>query len=206
MDIVTCAWAVLQPLAYDENDFTIISTVNSQSPDISQSISKSVGKICAGDQGIVFGFAVNETKELMPLPIMLAHDCLRELENKVNKNNIEWIKADAKSQVTIHYTDQNTLKIPTMLMSVRHSDEYSDKELNDLISEIMISVAKKRILNLDFTKIINPCGKFTIGGSIGDTVLTGRKIIVVTYGGYTRHGGGAFRGKDPTKVDTCGSY
>ena len=206
VDIVKCAWEVLKPLGYDENDFTIISNVNSQSPDISQSISKSVGKICAGDQGIVFGFAVNETKELMPLPIMLAHDCLRELENKVKKNNIEWIKDDAKSQVTIDYTDQNNLKIDTMLMSVQHSEEYSDKKLNDLISEIMLSVAKKRNLNLDFTKIINPSGKFTIGGPIGDTGLTGRKIIVDTYGGYSRHGGGAFSGKDPTKVDRSGSY
>ncbi|MGL5246161.1 MAG: methionine adenosyltransferase [Mycoplasmoidaceae bacterium] len=206
IDIVKCAWEVLKPLGYNENDFTIISNVNSQSPDISQSISHSVGKICAGDQGIVFGFAINETKELMPLPIMLAHDCLRELEKKVKKDGIKWVKSDAKSQVTIDYTDKNKFRIDTMLMSVQHSENYDPKEMDDLISKVMSNVAKKRNLNLDFKKIINPSGKFTIGGPIGDTGLTGRKIIVDTYGGYSKHGGGAFSGKDPTKVDRSGSY
>ncbi|MGL5640276.1 MAG: methionine adenosyltransferase [Mycoplasmoidaceae bacterium] len=206
VDIVKCAWEVLEPLGYNENDFTIISNVNSQSIDISQSISHSIGKICAGDQGIVFGFAINETKELMPLPIMLAHDCLRELENKVKKNHIKWVKSDAKSQVTIDYSNKNKLRIDTMLISAQHSEDYDPKKMNELITEVMLDVAKKRNLNSDFTKIINPSGKFTIGGPIGDTGLTGRKIIVDTYGGYSKHGGGAFSGKDPTKVDRSGSY
>ncbi|MGL4647584.1 MAG: methionine adenosyltransferase [Mycoplasmoidaceae bacterium] len=206
VDVVKCAWEVLKPLGYTENDFTIISNVNSQSLDISQSVSKKNDQIGAGDQGMVYGYACNETKALMPLPITLAHELLMALEETIKKEKITWLKHDAKSQVTIDYSDPRSLKIHQMLISVQHSEKYSKKALNQVISKIMDDVAKKYHLNLDFEKIINPSGKFIIGGPIGDTGLTGRKIIVDTYGGYSKHGGGAFSGKDATKVDRSGSY
>ncbi len=206
VDIIKCAWEVLKPLGYDENDFTIISNVNSQSKDISQSVDKKNNQIGAGDQGIVYGFAINETKTFMPLPITLAHELLIELENTIKKNKIKWLKHDAKSQVTIDYTNYDKPQIHTMLISVQHTEDYKEKDLKNLISKIMDNVAKKFKLNLNFKKIINPSKRFVIGGPIGDTGLTGRKIIVDTYGGYSKHGGGAFSGKDPTKVDRSGSY
>ncbi len=206
VDVVKCAWDVLKPLGYNENDFTIISNVNSQSPDISQSVIKKDGKIGAGDQGIVFGYATNETKEYMPIPITLANDLVRELEKVRRSGKYEWIKSDMKSQVTIDYTDESKPLIDTMLISVQHTEKYSKKEMDSLISNLMEDVARKRKLNTKFKKIINPSGKFIIGGPIGDTGLTGRKIIVDTYGGIAHHGGGAFSGKDATKVDRSGSY
>ncbi len=206
VDVVKCAWQVLKPLGYNENDFTIISNVNSQSPDIYQSVVKKDGKIGAGDQGIVFGYATNETKEYMPLPITLANDLVRELEKIRLSGKHKWIKPDMKSQVTIDYSNENKPKIDTMLISVQHSEDCSKKQIETVVGQLMIDVAKKRKLNTDFKKIINPSGKFVIGGPIGDTGLTGRKIIVDTYGGMAHHGGGAFSGKDSTKVDRSGSY
>ncbi len=206
VDVVKCAWQVLKPLGYNENDFTIISNVNSQSPDIFQSVVKKDGKIGAGDQGIVFGYATNETKEYMPLPIALANDLVRELEKIRTSGKHKWIKSDMKSQVTIDYSNDKKPRIDTMLISVQHSEDCTKKQLESVISQLMDDVAKKRKLNTDFKKIINPSGKFVIGGPIGDTGLTGRKIIVDTYGGIAHHGGGAFSGKDSTKVDRSGSY
>lgn len=206
VDVVQTAWNILKPLGYDENDFTIISNVNKQSDDINQAVVKNNGEIGAGDQGIVFGYATNESPEFMPLPIVLSHELVKKVENARINNTVDWLCADTKSQVTIDYTDEKKPKIDTMLMSVQHSPKAAQEQIEEFIGKVMDEVATQYHLNHDFKKIINPSGKFVIGGPIGDTGLTGRKIIVDTYGGVGRHGGGAFSGKDATKVDRTGSY
>ncbi len=206
VDVVKVAWQILSRLGYNENDFTVISNVNSQSPDINQGVDKKGGNIGAGDQGIMFGYATNETPELMPLPITLAHALVKKAESLRLENKFKWAKSDMKAQVTINYSSKKP-KIETMLMSVQHDVKYKKKEFFDFITKnIMMAVAKEYKLNKDFKVLINPTGKFVIGGPIGDTGLTGRKIIVDTYGGMGRHGGGAFSGKDYTKVDRSGAY
>lgn len=206
VDVVDVAWKVLEKLDYSENDFTIISNVNSQSPDINQGVDKKAGAIGAGDQGIMFGYAVNETPELMPLPITLAHALTSRAESLRLSGKFPYAKSDMKSQVTIDYSGKQP-KIHTILMSVQHEAKYKKTEFFKFIEkEIMEFVAKKYKLNTDFKRLINPTGKFVIGGPIGDTGLTGRKIIVDTYGGKGRHGGGAFSGKDYTKVDRSACY
>lgn len=206
VDVVKCAWEVLKPLGYTENDFTIISNVNSQSSDISQSVTRKDGKIGAGDQGIVFGYATNETKEFMPLPIVLANELMHELDKIRKHPKYSFLKSDMKSQVTIDYSNQSRPLIDTMLVSIQHSEKAKMSDIKKVVTDVMLKVAKRRKLNTDFKMIINPSGKFVIGGPIGDTGLTGRKIIVDTYGGMSHHGGGAFSGKDCTKVDRSGSY
>lgn len=208
IDVVKCAWSVLLPLGYNENDFTIISNVNAQSPDISQTINRNDNQIGAGDQGIVYGYATNETKNFMPLSINIAHDLVKKCEElRYNIPEIKQIiKSDMKSQVSIDYSEHKKPKIKTMLMSVQHSENVSNETIYKIISKVMINIALKYELNTDFEKIINPSKRFVIGGPIGDTGLTGRKIMVDTYGGVSRHGGGAFSGKDGTKVDRSGAY
>ena len=206
VDLIKTAWGVLMPLGYNEEDFTIISNVNSQSPDISQSVIKNDGDIGAGDQGIVFGYATNETKNFMPLTINMANDLVKTLSIVSKKQSYDFIKSDMKSQVSIDYTDPKNPHIVNMLMSVQHSEDYNVEDFETIISLVMDSIAKKYGMNKDFKKIINPSKKFIIGGPIGDTGLTGRKIIVDTYGGIAKHGGGAFSGKDGTKTDRSGAY
>lgn len=206
VDLIKTAWGVLMPLGYSEEDFTIISNVNSQSPDISQSVIKNDGDIGAGDQGIVFGYATNETKNFMPLTINMANDLVKTLSIVSKKQSYSFIKSDMKSQVSIDYTDPKNPHIVNMLMSVQHSEDYNVEYFETIISLVMDSIAKKYGMNKDFKKIINPSKKFIIGGPIGDTGLTGRKIIVDTYGGIAKHGGGAFSGKDGTKTDRSGAY
>ena len=209
VDVIKIAWNVLMPLGYSESDFTIISNINTQSADINQAVvNQKTHEITAGDQGIVFGYASNETEDYMPLAITLAHELMRELNAKVksNANKDNLMKHDMKSQVTLDYTDPSNVKIDSFLISIQHDEKATNDYIHDFVKEVMLDVAKKYKLNNDFKMIINPSGKFTIGGPIGDTGLTGRKIIVDTYGGYARHGGGAFSGKDPSKVDRSGSY
>ncbi len=206
VDVVKCAWDVLIPLGYNENDFTIISNVNKQSPNIAQSVNKNNGEIGAGDQGIVFGYATNETKSYLPLTIVLANELVYELEQLRISGKHKWIKADMKSQVTIDYTNPKQPRIDTMLVSVQHDENVKKEVIQKTISKLMLDIARGYNMNLDFKQLINPSGKFVIGGPIGDTGLTGRKIIVDTYGGIARHGGGAFSGKDYTKVDRSGAY
>lgn len=207
VDVVKIAWDVIKPLGYNENDFTIISNVNSQSPDINQAVVKSNDEVGAGDQGIVFGFATNETKNYMPLPISIAHDLVKIAEKLRLEGKFKWAKSDMKSQVTIDYTNENNPRIDTVLMSIQHDKDYIEKEFVDFVkNEIIDKTTSSYNLNNDYDVIINPSGKFVIGGPIGDTGLTGRKIIVDTYGGFSRHGGGAFSGKDCTKVDRSGAY
>ena len=206
VDFVAKAWEVLSNLGYTENDFTIISNVNSQSPDINQGVDKKDGEIGAGDQGIMFGYATNETEEFMPLPISIAHELAKEAERLRKTGEFKWAKSDLKTQVTIDYsTDKPT--VDTILMSVQHAADYNEAEFKKYIKEqIMEKVVEKYGMNKDFKVFINPTGKFVIGGPIGDTGLTGRKIIIDTYGGMGRHGGGAFSGKDYTKVDRSAAY
>lgn len=204
-DAVKIAWDILIPLGYNENDFTIISNINKQSPDINQAVDKENSEIGAGDQGIVYGYATNETPNYIPLTLFLANQLLIKLEEKRKTNDNDFIKSDMKSQVTIDYSEKQP-KIETMLISVQHSPFAKNSDIYKLCSEIMDEVANENNLNLDFKKLVNPSGKFVIGGPIGDTGLTGRKIIVDTYGGIAKHGGGAFSGKDYTKVDRTGAY
>lgn len=197
----------MEPLGYSENDFTIISNVNNQSVDINQAVVKSNGSIGAGDQGIVYGYATNECDNYMPLSINLAHALVKRAESLRLAGKFPWAKSDMKSQVTVDYTDYTKLKIHTMLMSIQHAENYNKKAFEKfVIEEIMQYVAKQFNMNIDFDKIVNPSGRFVIGGPIGDTGLTGRKIIVDTYGGISRHGGGAFSGKDPSKIDRSAAY
>ena len=177
--------------------------VKTQSPDIALG----VDKLGAGDQGMMFGYATNETKGLMPLPIVMAHKLVRVATAKRKDGTFKWARPDMKAQVTIDYTNENKPRIETVLMSVQHDPSYKAREFKKFIKEeIMIPVAKSFGMNTNFKTYINPTGKFVIGGPKGDVGLTGRKIIVDTYGGSARHGGGAFSGKDCTKVDRSGAY
>lgn len=207
VDVVGAAWSVLDVLGYSENDFTVISNVNSQSPDINQGVDHRLdGLTGAGDQGLMFGYAVNETPELMPLPITLAHELCKRAEKLRRSKKFKFAKSDMKAQVTIDYSEKKP-RVDTILMSIQHQEEYNKESFFKFIKEeIMNFVIKKYNLNSDYKVYINPTGKFVIGGPIGDTGLTGRKIIVDTYGGRGRHGGGAFSGKDYTKVDRSGAY
>lgn len=207
VDIVKLAWEVILELGYDENDFSILSNVNSQSPDINQAVDKEDDDIGAGDQGIVFGFATDETKNYMPLPITIAHELVKKCE-QLRRNDSD-IKSDMKSQVTIDYNDKNEIKLHTVLMSIQHKEGIDSKEFEKKIIDKVINPTVNMFfpnINYDFRIFVNPSGKFTIGGPIGDTGLTGRKIIVDTYGGASKHGGGAFSGKDYTKVDRSAAY
>lgn len=206
VDVVKTAWEIIKPLGYNENDFTIISNVNKQSVDIAQSVNKAnKDLIGAGDQGIVFGYACDETPQYMPLTTVLAHELLKEIEKQRRNKEFVKIQADMKSQVSIDYSNCTPV-IETMLVSIQHDEDYNIEYFNKKVSTIMDQIAIKYGLNTDFKKIINSSGRFVIGGPIGDTGLTGRKIIVDTYGGIGHHGGGAFSGKDPTKVDRSASY
>lgn len=183
----------------------IIVNITTQSPDISLGTNDLIGG--AGDQGIMFGYACLETEELMPLPIMLAHKLSKRL-SEVRKNNIiKSIGPDGKTQVTVLYDDDKVIGIDTILISTQHKDGKDIDLLKKEIIENVINYVVDKDLIMDSTKIlINPTGRFVIGGPLGDSGLTGRKIIVDTYGGYARHGGGAFSGKDPTKVDRSAAY
>lgn len=207
VDVVKQAWDVVLDLGYTENDFSILSNVHSQSSDINQAVNKVSNDIGAGDQGIMFGYATNETESYMPLPIVIAHDLVRTCEILRKKDSN--IKSDMKSQVTIDYRDANNIKVDTILMSIQHSENVEMKDFRNIITQQVIKPVIDKYfpnINYDYKIIINPSNKFLIGGPIGDTGLTGRKIIVDTYGGASRHGGGAFSGKDYTKVDRSVAY
>ncbi len=181
----------------------VLNLISKQSPDIAQGVD--IGG--AGDQGIMFGYANSETPEYMPLAITMAHDLVKLATKLRQTGEFKYAMPDMKSQVTLEYIQGETTKIDTMLMSIQHTEDYNEKEFkNFIVDNIMSCVAKKYDLNTDFKVLINPTGKFVIGGPEGDAGLTGRKIIVDTYGGYAPHGGGAFSGKDPSKVDRSAAY
>lgn len=186
----------------------IVVKVKEQSPDINMGIERQNElDMGAGDQGIMFGYATNESAGYMPLPISIAHKLVRTATILRKNGEFKHARPDMKSQVTIDYTDPKNPKIDNILMSIQHDEETNLNDFKKYVHEnIMVPVAKSFGLNVDFSYLVNPTGRFCIGGPKGDTGLTGRKLIVDTYGGSARHGGGAFSGKDPSKVDRSASY
>jgi S-adenosylmethionine synthetase len=197
----------------DFNSMAVLDMIHSQSPDISQGVSgtglkKFKGQQGAGDQGMMFGFACNETKELMPMPIMLAHKILLNAAKLRKSKAVKWLRPDSKSQVTIEYEGFKPVRIDAVVVSHQHDPDVTYKEIEETIIEKIIKpvLEPTGLLDKKTHYYVNPTGRFVIGGPFGDTGLTGRKIIVDTYGGMGRHGGGAFSGKDPTKVDRSAAY
>lgn len=202
---------------FDAETCGVITSINEQSPDIAQGVDTSTemkknGKdrfdqIGAGDQGIMFGYACNETEELMPLPISLAHKLSRRLAEVRKDGTLEYLRPDGKTQVTIEYEDDRPVRVDTIVVSTQHAPEVTlEKIEKDIKEQVIKPIVPESLLDEDTIYHINPTGRFVIGGPMGDAGLTGRKIIVDTYGGMGRHGGGAFSGKDPTKVDRSASY
>ena len=195
---------------FDYETCGVMVAVESQSPDICQGVDPTKGVVAeqgAGDQGLMFGFACDETPELMPAPIMYAHALTRRLSQIRNEGLVDFLRPDGKSQVTVRYADGKVKSIDAVVVSSQHSPDVSEKTLHEAIMDLVIKTALPESLITPETKFhINPTGRFVIGGPQGDCGLTGRKIIVDTYGGMGRHGGGAFSGKDPSKVDRSACY
>ncbi len=194
-------------LEFDANSCESMLRLHTQSPDISQGVSASGDKEQgAGDQGLMFGYATNETKELMPMPIILAHKLTKKLSDVRKSNELPWLRPDGKSQVSVQYEDGKPKKIETIVISTQHAPEVSNSEITNSIIDKVIKPVCGSLWNDGIKIHVNPTGKFEIGGPHGDAGVTGRKIIVDTYGGQGRHGGGAFSGKDPSKVDRSACY
>jgi S-adenosylmethionine synthetase len=188
---------------YDCETCAVMCTVKRQSPDIAMGVDTGG----AGDQGLMFGFACNETEELMPMPIQLAHRLTQRLAEIRKSNKVDFLRPDGKSQVTIEYRNGRPARVDCVVISTQHSDKVSNVDLRDAVIEHVIKpIIPASMLDAKTKYLINPTGRFVIGGPMGDAGLTGRKIIVDTYGGYSRHGGGAFSGKDPSKVDRSACY
>ena len=188
----------------------VMVMIGKQSPDIAQGVNEnaSAGKdIGAGDQGLMFGYACNDTPELMPLPIALAHRITNALTAERRRGDIRWLRPDSKSQVTVEYEGNRPVRIDTVVVSTQHAPDVTHEEIRrTVINKVVKPLLPSDLVNGDITYHINPTGRFVVGGPHGDCGLTGRKIIVDTYGGWGRHGGGAFSGKDPTKVDRSAAY
>ncbi|MFZ1746544.1 MAG: methionine adenosyltransferase [Nitrospirales bacterium] len=189
---------------FDYSTCSVLTAIHNQSGDIAMGVDSGG----AGDQGLMFGYASNETPELMPMPIILAHRLTRRLAEVRKKNILPWVRPDGKSQVTVEYKNGKPIRIDTIVLSTQHSDAVTSKKIEkDVMEKVIIPVMPKKFFNQKNIKFhINPTGRFVTGGPMGDTGLTGRKIIVDTYGGVGSHGGGAFSGKDPSKVDRSASY
>jgi S-adenosylmethionine synthetase len=198
VDINSVIKNVLSDIGLDNvESYNITNLIDKQSPDIAMGVD--IGG--AGDQGIIFGYACNETPECMPLAYMLATKALIKLK----EINHQELRQDAKAQVTVEYKD-GKIRIDTFLISIQHTENITQDEINEVVSKVMIETAKEYGMNTDFKVLVNPTGRFVIGGSFGDCGVTGRKIIADSYGGYAKHGGGAYSGKDYTKVDRSAAY
>lgn len=201
----------------DGNTCGVIVSINSQSPDIAMGVDASLenkhgdksaeSQVGAGDQGMMFGFACDETKELMPLPISLAHLLAKKLEEVRKNGTLSYLRPDGKTQVTVEYKNGVPSRVDTVVVSTQHAEDATLQTIkDDVIEKVILPVLPSQLVDENTKVFVNPTGRFVIGGPAGDTGLTGRKIIVDTYGGFARHGGGAFSGKDPTKVDRSGAY
>ncbi|MCL0041765.1 methionine adenosyltransferase [Peptococcaceae bacterium] len=204
---------------FDGDTCAVITTIDEQSPDIAQGVNRAwelregemndeeLNAIGAGDQGIMFGFATDETEELMPMPIFLAHKLARRLTEVRKNGELDYLRPDGKTQVTVEYIDGKPARVDTVVVSAQHHPDVSYSTIKeDIINKVILPVLPKELIDDRIRYFINPTGKFVIGGPQGDAGLTGRKIVVDTYGGYARHGGGCFSGKDPTKVDRSAAY
>ena len=220
VDVQKTVKDVVKEIGYTNSDYgldyksmAVLDMIHNQSPDIDQGVSgkglkKYRGMQGAGDQGMMFGFACNETAELMPLPISLAHKLLKYAAKLRKDKTIKWLRPDSKSQVTVEYEGNKPIRIDAVVVSHQHDPQIKHKEIESVIIEQIVRPVLEPcgLLDKKTKYYINPTGKFVIGGPVGDTGLTGRKIIVDTYGGMGRHGGGSFSGKDPTKVDRSAAY
>ena len=195
-------------LGFDHLSCKVISAISKQSPDIAMGVDREdKEKQGAGDQGLMFGYAVNETKALMPATIQISHDLVKRHSEVRNNGTIEWLRPDAKSQVTINFKNGKPDHIDTVVLSTQHDDKVDMEEIHQSVLEhIIMPILPDELVTKETHYLINPTGSFVIGGPVGDCGLTGRKIIVDTYGGMARHGGGAFSGKDPSKVDRSAAY
>ncbi len=192
---------------FDGNSCSVLTSIHEQSPDISMGVSKNENGIQgAGDQGLMFGYATNETTELMPLPITLANKLTFKLATVRKEKTLDWVGPDGKSQVSVIYEDSIPKKIDTVVVSTQHTEDVSISQVREEIISKVIKPVCDELINNSTKFLVNPTGRFVIGGPVGDTGLTGRKIIADTYGGMGRHGGGAFSGKDPSKVDRSACY
>lgn len=226
VDIPKIVRSTIREIGYDRAKYgfdcdtcAVITSIDEQSPDIAMGVDKAleaktgemsdaqIEAIGAGDQGMMFGFACDETPELMPMPISLAHKLVKKLSDVRKNGTLNYLRPDGKSQVTVEYEEDKPVRIDTVVISTQHSPDVSHDTIEkDIIEEVIKPVIPAGLLDSKTRFLINPTGRFVVGGPQGDSGLTGRKIIVDTYGGYARHGGGAFSGKDPTKVDRSAAY
>jgi S-adenosylmethionine synthetase len=195
-------------LGFDADTLTVTSLIKGQSPDIALGLQDDAEELGAGDQGMMFGYATDETPQLMPMPILLAHELCRRMAEVRRSDRVPFLRPDGKSQVTVAYgLDRRPVAVPTVLISTQHDETVDPDDLRDAVrAEVVDPVIGPELRDEELRLLVNPTGRFVLGGPAGDSGLSGRKIIVDTYGGMARHGGGSFSGKDPTKVDRSGAY